>query len=819
MRINYERIVHYVFHHHISIIVVAALISVGLGYFAAQLRIKADTADLLPDDYVSVRELNRIKERVGGTSPLMIIVTADDLNDAVHSMQALADSIEGSPLISAVIRQRNFEFLSQNRLLFMDTQDLQELHDRVEDHIEFEKLKRSPLYFSLDDDEEEEGGLDFDDIEEKYSDFERSGLERDYYLTDEKNGVILRVYPTGVITDRTFTKALFAFLDDEIAKVPAAPSVQFDKVGSFKNASNQYKVVVDDLKSTALYAFLGVLVLISLHFRQLLSPLFVIVPLLMSLSWTFGLTKLFIGNLNQITVCLFAILFGLGIDFGIHIFARYREARRRGKSTEDALVETVCHTGSALTTTAVTTAVAFFSLLFSDFKGFSEFGLIIGMGILFSLVAMLIICPAFIVLAERFHVIRLQQLTVPEHLLRRGRYPLPVLTLALAVLATGFSVYHFGHWEAGKFVSDLEFEYDFKKLRPEIPHTGPRASVPEELKESRSPAIVLTESREQAEEVVATVRALKEANGDSSTIRSVKSVYSALPADQDHKLELIASLRALIDDDEDLLSAEDRGRADSLRQYLDVRALQLEDLPVDLTKSFSSKEGDILNFVMINASVPLRDGRNAIRFAAEVQTIVTPSGDTFHASSSHIIFAEMLVLMLDDAVIAVIVTLLVVSLVLLIDLRSIAGTILVLVPLLSALSLVVGFMYMFDFKVNIYNMVAFPTIIGMGIDNAVHVYHRYREAGPGSLRLVLRTTGWALVATTLTTMVGFAGLVPASHPALYWIGTVSLIGLGCCFITAVTLLPALLQILERIRGTGRDASAAVAASTKKPIER
>ena len=44
MRINYERIVHCVYHHHIGIIVIAALISVGLGYFAAQLRIKADTA-------------------------------------------------------------------------------------------------------------------------------------------------------------------------------------------------------------------------------------------------------------------------------------------------------------------------------------------------------------------------------------------------------------------------------------------------------------------------------------------------------------------------------------------------------------------------------------------------------------------------------------------------------------------------------------------------------------------------------------------------------------------------------------------------------
>ena len=105
-------------------------------------------------------------------------------------------------------------------------------------------------------------------------------------------------------------------------------------------------------------------------------------------------------------------------------------------------------------------------------------------------------------------------------------------------------------------------------------------------------------------------------------------------------------------------------------------------------------------------------------------------------------------------------------------------------------------MYLFDFRVNIYNMVAFPTIIGMGIDNAVHIFHRYRESGRGSLRLVLRTTGVALVATTLTTMVGFAGLVPAHHPALFWIGTVSLFGLGCCFVTAVTLLPALLQLRE-----------------------
>ena len=789
MRIKSERIVHYVYHHHVGIILVALAVSVLSGYLASQLDIKADPADLLPDDYISVRELNRIKERVGGIGPLMVVITGDELTASIQFLNALADSLEQSPLLSSVIRGRTeeVEFLSDNRLLYMDLQDLQELQQRVHDKVELEKLKRSPLYVGFD---EEEDPLDVSDLEAKYSHADLTGFERDYYMTAEANGVILRVYPTGVITDVKFTQRLLHDIRqtiDHIGPKRFHPSLEVTFSGSFKNASNQYNVVLRDLKSTALYAFLGVLVLISVYFRQVLSPLFIVLPLLMSLSWTFGLTWIVIGNLNQITVCLFAILFGLGIDFGIHIFARYREARRRGLDTEAALVETVCHTGSALSTTAVTTAVAFFSLLFSDFKGFSEFGFIVGAGILFSLVAMLIICPAFIVLVERLRLIRLKQKSVPQHLVRRGRYPVPHLTIILGLLATGYSLYH---------INELGFEYDFKQLRPDTQEEAPRGSIPDELKETRSPAIVLTENRQQAMAVVAEIDRVMAARGDSSTIRSVKSVYSFLPEDQPEKLLILADLRQLLEGNQDLLDDDDRARADSLQSFLDVVELSLEDLPQDMTKSFSSKEGKILSFVQINAAVPLRDGRNAIAFADEVKVIHAADGNVYYASSAHIIFAEMLQLMLDDAVKAVVLTLLMVTIVLLIDLRSVVSVILVLTPLLTALLWVTGFMYVFDFKVNIYNIVAFPTIIGMGIDNAVHVFHRYRESGVGSLRLVLRTTGMALLATTLTTMVGFAGLVPAHHPALYWIGIVSLLGLGSCFVSAVTLLPALLQLRE-----------------------
>ena len=792
MPISHQRLVRYIYHHYIGIIALATVLSVFAGFFAAKLagNIKTDFADLLSDDYVSVRELNRIKARIGGIGPLMVVITSDDLDAAVSFMQVLADSLEHSPLISSVSRfDSKKDLLEKNQLLYMDLEDLQEINRRLDEHIELQKLKQSPLYFALDD--EEEQVLDFADIEAKYQQDGAVVLEqyRQYVLTQEGNGFILRLYPAGLTTDVAFSQDLIDHIDQTIAAIGPErfhPSIECVYKGSFQNSANQFTIIIQDLKSTALYSIVGVLLLITLFFRQVVGSLFITLPLMMSLTWTFGVTYLAIGSLNMITVGLFAILFGLGIDFGIHIFARYREAHRRGMDIEQALTVTVRYTGKALATTAVTTSIAFYSLLLTDFKGFSEFGFIVGTGILFSLVAMVAICPAFIVLAERLRlVIPIRKRSV---LWRTGRYPKPWATLLIGTVITGYSLYHLG---------DLEFEYDFSKLKPAPPPNMNKGSLPQSLKEGRSPAIVLTESYDETMEVVRTVEAIKAANGDSSTVLSVKSVYSALPQDQDAKLALIADIRTLLDREEGLFSESERAKLDSLRPYLDVEKLTLYDLPADLTNEFKDKEGNILNFVAINAAVELKDGKDAIRFAEEISHIETPAGKTYIASSSHIIVAEMLKVMLEDSSLAVILTLAVVAVVLLIDLRSFVDTLLVLTPLLNALVWVVGFMYAFDIKLNLYNMVAFPTIIGMGVDNSVHIFHRYQEVGRGSLRLVLRTTGVALLGTSLTTMVGFSGLVPAIHPALTSIGVLSLVGLGSCFITSVTLLPALLQIRER----------------------
>jgi len=97
----------------------------------------------------------------------------------------------------------------------------------------------------------------------------------------------------------------------------------------------------------------------------------------------------------------------------------------------------------------------------------------------------------------------------------------------------------------------------------------------------------------------------------------------------------------------------------------------------------------------------------------------------------------------------------------------------------------------------LFNIVVIPSVIGIGVDNGVHIYHRYKEEGPGSLSHVLRNTGSAISMTTLTTIVGYSGLILARHPGLNSIGNLAVIGISATYLTAMVVLPALLQFFEK----------------------
>jgi predicted RND superfamily exporter protein len=93
---------------------------------------------------------------------------------------------------------------------------------------------------------------------------------------------------------------------------------------------------------------------------------------------------------------------------------------------------------------------------------------------------------------------------------------------------------------------------------------------------------------------------------------------------------------------------------------------------------------------------------------------------------------------------------------------------------------------------------ALPLIIGIGIDDSVHIIHRYKIEGPGKIPTILRFTGRAILLTSLTTMIGFGSWGLASHRGIASMGQVLFLGVGSCFLSSSIVLPALMFIIDKI---------------------
>jgi predicted RND superfamily exporter protein len=767
--IRSQTIYRWLHRYHILVLIAAAVATVVGASFAVRLPFESDFAALLPRRFPSVQALERINEQVGGTSNLRIALESQDFGAATQ----LAAALEPRLLADA------------------------------------EKRKLNPL---LVDDlfGEEPAAESAKGLAEWEAEYENE-MPKEYYINADSSVLVVRVYPSESDANLSFVRNMVSDVKQLVASVqrdePSTAQVDVFYGGSLQNRVEEFETARSDILGTAAYGVGGVFLLIVLYFRMFLGALVISVSLLCSLAWTFGITYLVIGNLNTITGFLFVILFGLGIDYGIHVFARYVEGRRAGLSSEAAVEKAVTKTGRAVATTAVTTAAAFFALTPMDFRGFSDLGFISGIGILFALIAMVLVLPALILLVERIGLLRISPRSNSRSRLTRRPLSYARPLVFIAVPATLVAVYLFAH---------VPFEYDFTNLR----------TMSEQRREfgtkitgiftlSESPAIVLADSREDVDEIITAVRAKMGQDTLSPTIKTVRSIFSLVPHDQEQRLERVRRIRRLVTDEaEGVVTGEDKERIDELLGYLQVdEPFTWDDFPVNDKRQFLTKSGEVGNFVFVYPSVSMSDGRNAMAFRDDVGEITTNSGKVFHASSPSIITADMLSVMIREGRMAVVLTFVVVCLIVFAGVRSIKAAALVMCPLVVGILWMGGLMYIFGLKLNFFNVVVFPSVIGIGVDNGVHIHHRYFEEGPRSLWFVLRTTGLVIAMTTFTTIVGYSGLIVATHPGLNSIGNLAVIGLSATFLTAVLVLPAILQLLEGRQPAGGAGAAAEVQAT------
>jgi hypothetical protein len=580
----------------------------------------------------------------------------------------------------------------------------------------------------------------------------------------------------------------------------------------------RYVIVLDDTKLirrdiwvNAVVSILGVLALFRFAYRRNSLLLLVFSPLFCGLALTFGFASVAVGVLAATTAGVAALLVGLGNDFVIVLYGRYVVERWRGASVEESLAAMGGATARGVVIGAVTTAATFYAFLITDFTGLYQMGLIVGTGILFCLVAVLLLVPAMIGWSEEHH--RKRESEPRLHVFAFGverlthaaiEHPRPTLGIAAAITLA-----------AAAALPGLRFDDSVEALRPQ----GNRGILAQaEINRHFGSGFDHMSMVVSGDSLEATLARVDQAvAGADRLVREGRlggfdAVTSVLPSPdrQREALDWLAAGRAsgALDPDRIRTDFAAAATAEGLRpaafeEGLDLLAEALTPTgPVTRESLAESPRGAALidrylrptdagwQSLIKVYNLPGHPKREVPRAAIELAESLGPETQL---TGINVLSRALRSDVRRDAAISAVIGLAVVTLLLWADLRELRVALLALAPLLIGVVWMLGAMVALDLHFNFMNLFVITMIIGIGVDYGIHVLHRFREAGRregDDVVEAVEETARGVTLAALTTIVGFGSLATSHYPGLVSMGLVSIVGTLSTALVAVAVLPA-----------------------------
>ena len=779
---------------------------------------------LMPENAASVHTLNAAKEKAGSFASIQVVISGNDRTQIEATLVLLEAFTRRLAWADSVQYFEDISVLERHKLLQLSVPELEEVEQSLEGEMleatarEFKKTTGIDLSINLVDSGVKASSIEPTADERAPADDtgEGKGSERTdrdkllepieterHFTSDDGRSQALVIWPKqgreGLGEAKTMIADVAAIIKALDLNAPA-DGMRVGIAGRIRNKVAQFDAVINDVVVGLGSSVSLIILLLLVHYRRFVVVPLIILPLVTGIVWTIGVTAIVIGGLNLITIFLALILFGLGIDFGIHNYSRYAEARASGTDHTEAIAIVIGLTGKASLIAGLTTAVGFFALMFTEFRAFREFGFIAGSGILLIYCAMYTVFPALLSVFERR--INWQKHTSAETGAKKksaaqsfvrfsvgSRFPGATLLTLLPILIV-----------AANLAPQLGFEKNFKNIQAarSSDHLWATNQSKGIFKGGHDRAVLVVKSLEEVKAIEEYFAAYAAKDTETPTIAKLSSVRNFVPdaTEQADRLKVIKRMWAKLED----AGSMPKDLADQVK-YLEVGELAATDLPPAMRRVYLGDESQPGYLMYIYNSVTMDDADLAKQFYDDAAEF-TVNGITYHPASEGFIFVEMLALMKADAVRAVSLVGGVTIMLVLVFVRSISGAVIILVPTVAGLVITLASMTLFGLPLSIINMVILPSLIGISVDNGIHIYERYHESGE-SVGAVMATTGRAASITTLTTMLGFGGLVTASMGGLRSMGALALIGFGTCLILTWTMLPALLKYSETFGGKTR----------------
>jgi hypothetical protein len=584
------------------------------------------------------------------------------------------------------------------------------------------------------------------------------------------------------------------------------------------------------------------------------------VTLLIAVAWTFGFTTLAVGHLNILTITFVPILIGLGVDHGIHIISRYEEELTGGAKRLDALETAMGKAGVGVLTGALTMAGAFFAIIFTHFEGIREMGKITGGGVLLSCLAMLTVLPALLSLEKKSkpHRSTPENLGTTRAFIEATLLKSPGLTVLGALVLSLISLVTI--WGIGFDYNLLRMQdqtlnsviYENKIVNSKERSVLYATTDCSTLEEARALSHAFLLKKDTVAEVRSVadffqgnpldkLELIHQVKADLRNVQPPAGLPKPMVLEElEHRFRSLSALmdlaekdlakaaqeeqdpkeRAILEqadqDSKDLILALDTILVDFrtldrslvqnnltlyqqafftrlhetfelIRNQEDSRPARIMDIPKQIREIFIGKTGRLM--VQIYPSHNIWERQPLERFIQDVRS-VRPE-----VTGIPITQYEYTAVLRDSYLMAALYALVAVIFLAYLHFRSWQLVLLSLVPLLAGIIWMLGWMGLRNIQFNPANIMTLPLVVGIGVVNGIQILHRAREEK--SAILFSKSTGKAVLLTSLTTLAGFGSLMVATHPGIASLGLVMSIGLVTCLVATVVLVPALISIFQK----------------------
>jgi predicted RND superfamily exporter protein len=799
------------------ILLLAAVISVVSWFFVRNLGLDSRFIALLPESSPSVQDLEAVRDRVRGLTALTVAVQSPSKDVAAMRgfIGDLVKRLESLPPDEIGVIDWNVgaydDFVRDHKHLYASLDLLERLRDRLDERHDRERLKNNPFWIDFEEDDERETVEDvLDELEaETERGEEKSEKFPDGYYQHEDGDLIAMFVRSDIGGDANAAGRTIERVQAEIDDLDPssyAPDLQVTLSGEVIIAKEEQQAIAQELVLATTITVTSVMLLIMLFFGRPRSVVLLGVGLVPPVLASFAVAEVTVDSLNASTAFLGSIIIGNGVNPNIIWLSRYFEERRGGFGVRDAILRAHQNTWLATMIASGAAALAYGSLMITDFRGFRDFGIIGGAGMVFCWLSAIIVLPSAAAAYERF-----RPFPVGKSEKRRwGNYAhvfaavaerVPWGVVAASAVLSLFSAAFVTH-----AVLQDPFEYDFRNLRSvrEEGHSEARVvqwrvnEIVASHEQGRGIAVLL-DSVDDVPRIEEQLDAMP-----PSIHGGYHSAFDLLPRDASEKLPLLEEIRELaLDMREHVEDEETLRKIDDNIPPEEIDVPTLDDLPEEVALRFAEKDGTRGRIMIVQESDEFStwDGRYLVRWADAIRTLRMSNEARPPLAGQAPVFADMISAVYQDMPKAIGAAFFATVVLVMVSFRRRSDSVLSIMALLMGILWMAGTMAALGMKLNFLNFVAFPITFGNGVDYSINVIRRYRLEEEGGnedpIASAVRLSGGAVVLCSLTTIVGYTSLYVSANQAMNSFGLAMAISEVTCLLAAVLTMPAVIILLRR----------------------